>query len=32
MFGVMSVFAVSGVQYGRLESNVTLECGKSEIG
>ncbi|XP_037548639.1 interleukin-11 receptor subunit alpha [Nematolebias whitei] len=23
---------VSGVQYGRLESNVTLECGKSEIG
>ncbi|XP_017265897.1 interleukin-11 receptor subunit alpha isoform X1 [Kryptolebias marmoratus] len=23
---------VSGVQYGRLESNVTLECGRSEIG
>ncbi|MEQ2274600.1 hypothetical protein XENORESO_000881 [Xenotaenia resolanae] len=31
MFSVMPVFAVSDVQFGRLESNVTLACGKSQI-
>uniref|UniRef100_A0A3P8S3N3 Fibronectin type-III domain-containing protein n=1 Tax=Amphiprion percula TaxID=161767 RepID=A0A3P8S3N3_AMPPE len=29
---MLSVFAVSGVRYGRLDSNVTLACGKSPTG